>query len=206
MLSGFLCVSKNVSQWAENIFLSWALWMLCLGLGKTFLEWWEASRKSFTEKLKACRVKLNTSLVPFTLQTMTNATDSHSFFHALRWIMFTLNQTTPSSCACLPPILYHSESPRCTNSGWKTHYLTDPSEKQAKTVRNNFPTRQTHPKNHSISGPATVMAAPWVKLPERGWGIKSLQKPFAAGQLDCSTIFSQDNDLAFGVFLHHLIS
>lgn len=70
------------------------LQMLCMGLGKTFLEWWEASRRNFTGKLKACRVKLNTSLVPFTLQTKMTVTDSHNFFHALRWIMFTLNQTT----------------------------------------------------------------------------------------------------------------
>lgn len=82
----------------------------------------------------------------------------------------------------------------------------DPSEKQAKTVRNNFRTTQTHPNKDSVSGLTTVTAASQVKLPDTGRGTKKLQKPFTAVQLDCSTIFSQDNDPAFGIFLHQFIS
>lgn len=82
----------------------------------------------------------------------------------------------------------------------------DPSEKQAKIIRNNVPTRQAHPNKHSVSGLTMVTPAPWVKLPDTGWGTKKLQKPFADGQVDCSTIFSQDNNPAFGIFLHQFIS
>lgn len=85
----FMCIQKCIPMnWKS--FPGWALEMLCLGLGETCLEWWEASRRSFTERSKACRMKLNTSLVPFTLQTKTTVTDSHTI------------SSTPCDWSCSP--------------------------------------------------------------------------------------------------------
>lgn len=132
-----------------------------LGLGKICLLRWEASGRTVPQhgpKTVGLRSRLNTSTSPFHTPKKEHCHSlSHNSFYVLSSIMSTLNPITTRICACLPPILYHSENPRCTSSGWKTHYLMDPSEKQAKTVRNNFHTRQIRPIKHCISGLTTLL-------------------------------------------------
>lgn len=83
----------------------------------------------------------------------------------------TFNPIPTRICARLPPIPYHSGSPRCTSSGWKTRYLTDPSEKGAKDRQKQLPSK-ARPIKHGISGLTTLPCVPWVRQ-RRGTNTRS---------------------------------